>query len=42
MYVSVQKIYGKSKVYGYAKDVVTTTLNTGTTCLLYTSDAADD
>lgn len=27
MYVSVQKIYGKSKVYGYSKDVVTTTLN---------------
>ena len=22
MYVAVQKIYGKSKVYGYAKDVV--------------------
>lgn len=31
MYVAVQKIYGKSKVYGYAKDVVTTTLNIGTT-----------
>ena len=31
MYVSVQKIYGKSKVYGYSKDVVTTTLNIGTT-----------
>ncbi len=33
MYVAVQKIYGKSKVYGYSKDVVTTTLNTGTTIL---------
>lgn len=33
MYVSVQKIYGKSKIYGYAKDVVTTTINTGTTIL---------
>ena len=33
MYVSVQKIFGKSKVYGYSKDVVTTTLNTGTTIL---------
>lgn len=33
MYVSVQKIYGKSKVYGYAKNVVTTTINTGTTIL---------
>ncbi len=31
MYVSVQKIYGKSKVYGYPKNVVTTTLNVGTT-----------
>lgn len=31
MYVAVQKIYGKSKVYGYSKDVVTTTLNIGTT-----------
>ena len=31
MYVSVQKIYGKSKVYGYSKDVVTTALNIGTT-----------
>ncbi len=31
MYVAVQKIYGKSKVYGYAKDVVTTTLNIDTT-----------
>lgn len=31
MYVAVQKIYGKSKVYGYSKDVVTTTLNLGTT-----------
>lgn len=31
MYVAVQKIYGKSKVYGYPKDVVTTTLNLGTT-----------
>lgn len=27
----MQKIYGKSKVYGYAKDVVTTTLDLGTT-----------
>ena len=33
MYVSVQKIYGKSKIYGYAKDVVTTTINTGTTII---------
>lgn len=33
MYVSVQKIYGKSKIYGYSKDVVTTALNTGTTIL---------
>ncbi len=33
MYVSVQKIFGKSKVYGYSKDVVTTTLNTSTTIL---------
>lgn len=33
MYVSIQKIYGKSKIYGYAKDVVTTTINTGTTIL---------
>lgn len=31
MYVTVQKIYGKSKVYGYAKEVVTTTINLGTT-----------
>lgn len=31
MYVTIQKIYGKSKVYGYAKDVVTTTLNIDTT-----------
>ncbi len=31
MYVSVQKIFGKSKVYGYPKDVVTTKLNIGTT-----------
>ena len=31
MYVAVQKIYGKSKVYGYPKNVVTTTLNLGTT-----------
>ncbi len=31
MYVAVQKIYGKSKVYGYAKDVVTTILNIDTT-----------
>lgn len=31
MYVAVQKIYGKSKVYGYSKDVVTTTLGIGTT-----------
>lgn len=31
MYVSIQKIYGKSKVYGYSKDVVTTKLNMGTT-----------
>ena len=22
MYVTIQKIYGKSKVYGYSKDVV--------------------
>lgn len=33
MYVSVQKIYGKSKIYGYSKDVVTTTINTGTTII---------
>ncbi len=33
MYVSVQKIFGKSKIYGYAKDVVTTTINTGTTII---------
>lgn len=33
MYVSVQKIFGKSKIYGYSKDVVTTTINTGTTIL---------
>lgn len=31
MYIAVQKIYGKSKVYGYSKDVVTTILNLGTT-----------
>lgn len=31
MYVTVQKINGKSKVYGYAKDVVTYTTGIGTT-----------
>lgn len=31
MYVSVQKIFGKSKVYGYPKDVVTTQIDLGTT-----------
>lgn len=31
MYVSVQKIFGKSKVYGYPKDVVTTQTDLGTT-----------
>lgn len=31
MYVAAQKIYGKSKVYGYSKDVVTTELKVGTT-----------
>lgn len=31
MYVSIQKIYGKSMVYGYAKDVVTIKTSIGTT-----------
>lgn len=31
MYVSVQKIFGKSKVYGYPKGVVTTQIDLGTT-----------
>lgn len=31
MYVTVQKIYGKAKVYGYPKDVVTTKTDLGTT-----------
>ena len=31
MYVAIQKIYGKSKVYGYSKDVVTVKYNLGTT-----------
>lgn len=31
MYVAVQKIYGKSKVYGYPKKVVTTEIDSGTT-----------
>lgn len=31
MYVTVQKVKGKSKVYGYAKDVVTYTTSIGTT-----------
>lgn len=31
MYVSVQKIFGKSKVYGYPKDVVTTQIDLDTT-----------
>lgn len=31
MYVSIQKIYGKSKIYGYSKDVVTTITKLGTT-----------
>lgn len=31
MYVSVQKIFGKSKVYGYPKDVVTIQTDLGTT-----------
>ncbi len=31
MYVSIQKIYGKSKIYGYSKDAVTTKLDLDTT-----------
>ena len=31
MYVTIQKIHGKSKVYGYPKDVVTIKYNLGTT-----------
>ena len=31
MYVTIQKIYGKSKVYGYSKDVVTIKYNLDTT-----------
>lgn len=31
MYVTVQKIYGKLKAYGYPKEVVTTETDTGTT-----------
>lgn len=31
MYVTIQKIYGKSKVYGYSKDVVTIKCNLDTT-----------
>lgn len=31
MYVAVQKVYGKSKIYGYSKDVVATITNLGTT-----------
>ena len=31
MYVTVQKVYGKSKIQGYSKDVVTTRLQLGTT-----------
>ena len=31
MYVTIQKIYGKSKIYGYSKDVVTIKYSSGTT-----------
>lgn len=31
MYVTIQKVYGKSKVYGYSKDVVTIKYNVDTT-----------
>lgn len=31
MYVAIQKVYGKSKIYGFAKDVVTTKYSIGTT-----------
>lgn len=31
MYITVQKVYGKAKVYGYSKDVVTNQITMGTT-----------
>ena len=31
MYVTIQKVYGKSKVYGYSKEVVTIKYNLDTT-----------